>query len=240
MRRPDPGSARCRPGGRRSHSGRAGRAGAEGSRPGRVVGPDRRVARRPPARPAAARSPRGPGECLPSPPRRWAGRTGRSRGRSRRSRSRPPSGRTRRPGRSGRRWRSGRRGGRPPRGPPGGHRRRSHPAAGAGPAESARVSRTNIRSGPYASTRPSGSRSTGTIPTPCLPVLSAMSCSAHEPKLAISGSATKVSLSRPATRVGDPRISPRLTPGVRLAGPWRGSGRASTGRWPGTGRGRSR
>ena len=61
-----------------------------------------------------------------------------------------------------------------------------------------RAIRTNARSSPYASTPPSGSRSTGTIPTPCLPVLSAMSCSSHAPKLAISSSARNVSLSRPA------------------------------------------
>ena len=58
--------------------------------------------------------------------------------------------------------------------------------------------RTNVRSAPYASTAPSGSRSTGTMPTPRLPVLSAMSCSAHAPKLAISSSIRNVSLSRPA------------------------------------------
>ena len=45
---------------------------------------------------------------------------------------------------------------------------------------------------------PSGSPSTGTMPTPCLPVDSAMSCSSQAPRDARSGSMTKVSLSRPA------------------------------------------
>ena len=54
-------------------------------------------------RPRRARGGRGGRGSAAWPPRRWAGRTGRCRGRRRRSRSRPPSGRTRRRGRSGRR-----------------------------------------------------------------------------------------------------------------------------------------
>ena len=74
--------------------------------------------------------------------------------------------------------------------------------------------RTNARSGPYASTAPSGSRSTGTIPTPCLPVLSAMSCSTHAPNAPISSSTRKVSLSRPAL-ASVPMARPSERPGLR-------------------------
>ncbi len=77
--------------------------------------------------------------------------------------------------------------------------RRSRAASSSVVAAPARLIRTNARSGPYASTAPSGSRSTGTIPTPCLPVLSAISCSTHAPNDEMASSVRKVSLSRPAS-----------------------------------------
>ena len=84
------------------------------------------------------------------------------------------------------------------------------------------------------STAPSGSRSTGTIPTPCLPVLSAMSCSAHAPKLrdlvvgqegqlvaaaVRQGRRWRARARRPGWSPdparGRPRASPRPTPAAR-------------------------
>src|SRR2546421_392986 len=53
------------------------------------------------------------------------------------------------------------------------------------------------------------------MPRPSLPVLSARSCSTQRPKEAIFGSATTVSLSRPAL-AHSPMIAPNLARGVRF------------------------
>ena len=58
------------------------------------------------------------------------------------------------------------------------------------------------------------------MPTWCLPVLSAISCSSHAPKLAMSSSARIVSLSRPAV-ASVPIASPSETPGFDSMSGWR-------------------
>ena len=62
-----------------------------------------------------------------------------------------------------------------------------------------------------------GSPTTGTIPVPALPVLSATSCSAQSPKLARRREVMMVSLSRPA-RAASPMAAPSRRPGFEAAG----------------------
>ena len=63
--------------------------------------------------------------------------------------------------------------------------------------------------------RSSGSSAIGRMPRPCLPVLSATSCSTQTPNEAIGSSTTNVSLSRPA-RASSPSARPSHRPGVVL------------------------
>ena len=76
---------------------------------------------------------------------------------------------------------------------------------------------TKSLSGPYTSGRPSGSPSTGMMPRPSLPVLSARSCSSQYPKVATAGDMTRVSLSWPRA-ASRPMAPPSQTPGFLSTG----------------------
>ncbi len=60
------------------------------------------------------------------------------------------------------------------------------------------------------------SPSTGTIPLPCFPVDSAISCSTQYPYVRIDGGRTRVSLSRPAD-AASPITAPSHAPGFSAA-----------------------
>ena len=81
------------------------------------------------------------------------------------------------------------------------------------PSSSARVRQMNSRSSPYVDGSASGSPTTGTIPTPSLPRLSAISCSVHSPNGSSDGDVMSVSLSRPA-RASAPMTAPSQAPGL--------------------------
>ena len=88
------------------------------------------------------------------------------------------------------------------------------------------VMATNARSLPYSSGRPSGSSTTGRAPLPCLPVLSATSCSIQRPSDASEGGSASVSLSRPSSTAaaderaeGEPGVGVVLLPAARRPSP---------------------
>ena len=56
------------------------------------------------------------------------------------------------------------------------------------------------------------------MPTPSLPVDSAMSCSAQVPKVSMPGEAMIVILSRPNSLAATPMAAPRRTPGLAAGG----------------------